>query len=534
MRPSTQWVFVFAGILGVAVGCSSGRHLYVGKEGIGFSVERDFSISNGCITVDSPFDLVLRSPEYGRRADAKNAFDARAKVVYDLETSVATTNWSCGAGVHVTKPWRGLRLSGGASFRGDNAALTCVDYYKLDNDWKMSVRECAKMAKEVAEEIEARFDVAMKLKGLDSEETLIGEAEKPLAESDSHGERDFLRYCGKNGEGAFANEYVVVGHVNSNHMCRVSFAYAVAGELRRCYAPTDGDRKWEEACAYRDGKHRREKNLAKSRALFLEAGELHAKGNHVIDMWRTAWIGEWYERGEAPFSKDDREALKWYGLAAGMGSSDCMRKIASFYEEGKGGVKDVKAAEHWRNRADEEELMHRPLDGECPRPRYGKVGSFADLRIGATDISANNRQFLQSSCVVGFEWEELKKFWSHSMSVLLEQPWHGFDAAELSFNESDLSLEKYSLAIRRPTRRLTEEECVKEVDAIANELAARMGVNMELQPMPDKKSRYWGRLIRWYHGIKGEVHYSLTAEKNQDGHCEIQVYVARNSWTVYQ
>jgi len=380
--------------------------------------------------------------------------------------------------------------------------------------------------------------VSMTLQGLESEEAQIENAEKSWSQLERYAEYEFLRYCGKRGVGQSASEYFVTGRVNSNCQCRISFAFAVAGEMPRSYSPTEGDRKWEEARAYRDGTCGREKDVDKARELFLVAGGLHAKGTNLLDMWRVEWIGAWYEMGKNPFPCDYGEAIRWYRRAADMGSYEKLYKVADFYEEGKGVAKDVAEAQRLRQKAEEIELTRPALGDEEWRRRYGKIESPFDLEIGSSEIARRQRKYLHSTCHVSFDSDldvwGFRKAWFHSMSVRFARPWHGFDVADLSFDENDLTLREYTLKVRKPSRQLTEEECEREAEAIAREYETRLGVDMKLQPMPKKGSKYQGRLIRWYHGTKGDAHYSLAALKDADGLCRIDVFVARNAWRNYE
>ena len=113
-------------------------------------------------TVDSPFDLTLGSTNYAVRLGKSVRSNTSAS--YDPETKVTTTNWSAYGSVRLSKPYHGVK-SVHLGFKGEERRL---DSFRFDIGEKkhasggtLSVEECRKVMKEIADDISKRFGVKM-------------------------------------------------------------------------------------------------------------------------------------------------------------------------------------------------------------------------------------------------------------------------------------------------------------------------------------------------------------------------------------
>lgn len=113
-------------------------------------------------TVDSPFDLTLGSTNYAVRLG--KSVRSNSSAVYDPETKVTTTNWSAYGFVGLSKPYHGVK-SVHLGFRGEERRLDSYGFNigekKHASGGTLSVEECRKIMKEIADDISKRFGVKM-------------------------------------------------------------------------------------------------------------------------------------------------------------------------------------------------------------------------------------------------------------------------------------------------------------------------------------------------------------------------------------
>ena len=113
-------------------------------------------------TVDSPFDLTLGSTNYAVRLG--KSVRSNSSAVYDPETKVTTTNWSAYGFVSLSTPYHGVK-SVHLGFRGEERRLDSYGFNigekKHASGGTLSVEECRKVMKEIADDISKRFGVKM-------------------------------------------------------------------------------------------------------------------------------------------------------------------------------------------------------------------------------------------------------------------------------------------------------------------------------------------------------------------------------------
>ena len=121
-------------------------------------------------TVDSPFDLTLGSTNYAVRLG--KSVRSNSSAVYDPETKVTTTNWSAYGFVSLSTPYHGVK-SVHLGFRGEERRLDSYGFNigekKHASGGTLSVEECRKIMKEIADDISKRFGVKMEASKYDGE-----------------------------------------------------------------------------------------------------------------------------------------------------------------------------------------------------------------------------------------------------------------------------------------------------------------------------------------------------------------------------
>lgn len=121
-------------------------------------------------TVDSPFDLTLGSTNYAVRLGKSVRSDTSAS--YDPETKVTTTNWSAYGSVRLSTPYRGVK-SVSLDFKGEERRLDSYSFSiggkKRGIGGTLTVDECRKVMKEIADDISKRFGVKMEADKSDGE-----------------------------------------------------------------------------------------------------------------------------------------------------------------------------------------------------------------------------------------------------------------------------------------------------------------------------------------------------------------------------
>ena len=121
-------------------------------------------------TVDSPFDLTLGSTNYAVRLG--KSVRSNSSAVYDPETKVTTTNWSAYGFVGLSKPYHGVK-SVHLGFRGEERRLDSYSFSiggkKRGIGGTLTVDECRKIMKEIADDISKRFGVKMEASKYDGE-----------------------------------------------------------------------------------------------------------------------------------------------------------------------------------------------------------------------------------------------------------------------------------------------------------------------------------------------------------------------------
>ncbi len=165
-------------------------------------------------TVDSPFDLTLGSTNYAVRLGKSVRSNTSAS--YDPETKVTTTNWSAYGSVRLSKPYHGVK-SVHLGFKGEERRL---DSFRFDIGEKkhaiggtLSVEECRKVMKEIADDISKRFGVKMEASkyGGELSDEEIDERIEQMTKGDSKShQRVSTSFSHINGSGE--REGVVVGY----------------------------------------------------------------------------------------------------------------------------------------------------------------------------------------------------------------------------------------------------------------------------------------------------------------------------------
>ena len=121
-------------------------------------------------TVDSPFDLTLGSTNYAVRLGKSVRSNTSAS--YDPETKVTTTNWSAYGFVSLSTPYHGVK-SVSLDFKGEERRLDSYSFSiggkKRGIGGTLTVDECRKIMKEIADDISKRFGVKMEASKYDGE-----------------------------------------------------------------------------------------------------------------------------------------------------------------------------------------------------------------------------------------------------------------------------------------------------------------------------------------------------------------------------
>ena len=121
-------------------------------------------------TVDSPFDLTLGSTNYAVRLGKSVRSNTSAS--YDPETKVTTTNWSAYGFVCLSTPYHGVK-SVSLDFKGEERRLDSYSFSiggkKRGIGGTLTVDECRKIMKEIADDISKRFGVKMEASKYDGE-----------------------------------------------------------------------------------------------------------------------------------------------------------------------------------------------------------------------------------------------------------------------------------------------------------------------------------------------------------------------------
>ena len=128
-------------------------------------------------------------------------------------------------------------------------------------------------------------------------------------------------------------------HVNNSHVQKITEAQEV----------------WKEAEAYFKGTEGYPKDWAKSRELYLKAGEMSSS---PADGGKLAQLGTFFDLKQGPFERDYVAAAKWYRKGVDLGNSWCMGKLSILYREGHGVEKNVTNALKYAQMAADKELGH--------------------------------------------------------------------------------------------------------------------------------------------------------------------------------
>ncbi len=177
-------------------------------------------------TVDSPFDLTLGSTNYAVRLGKSVRSDTSAS--YDPETKVTTTNWSAYGSVRLSTPYRGVK-SVSLDFKGEERRLDSYSFSiggkKRGIGGTLTVDECRKVMKEIADDISKRFGVKMEASKYDGE--LSDEEIDKLIEQMTKGKRhqtvstSFSHINGFGEREGVGVGYSVSGMVDRKRMCSV-------------------------------------------------------------------------------------------------------------------------------------------------------------------------------------------------------------------------------------------------------------------------------------------------------------------------
>ena len=179
-------------------------------------------------TVDSPFDLTLGSTNYAVRLGKSVLSDTSAS--YDPETKVTTTNWSAYGSVRLSAPYHGVK-SVSLDFKGEERRL---DSFRFDIGEKkhgiggtLTVEECRKVMKEIADDISNRFGVKMVADKSDGElsDEEIDERIEQMTKDDSGKRRtvytSFSHIHGSGEREGVGVGYSISGMVGRKRMCSV-------------------------------------------------------------------------------------------------------------------------------------------------------------------------------------------------------------------------------------------------------------------------------------------------------------------------
>ena len=179
-------------------------------------------------TVDSPFDLTLGSTNYAVRLG--KSVRSNTSAWYDPETKVTTTNWSAYGSVRLSTPYHGVK-SVSLDFKGEERRL---DSFRFDIGEKkhgiggtLTVEECRKVMKEVADDISKRFGVKMEASKYDGElsDEEIDERIEQMTKDDSGKRRtvytSFSHIHGSGEREGVGVGYSISGMVGRKRMCSV-------------------------------------------------------------------------------------------------------------------------------------------------------------------------------------------------------------------------------------------------------------------------------------------------------------------------
>ena len=179
-------------------------------------------------TVDSPFDLTLGSTNYAVRLG--KSVRSNASAWYDPETKVTTTNWSAYGSVRLSAPYHGVKFVS-LDFKGEERRL---DSFRFDIGEKkhgiggtLTVEECRKVMKEIADDISNRFGVKMVADKSDGElsDEEIDERIEQMTKDDSGKRRtvytSFSHIHGSGEREGVGVGYSISGMVGRKRMCSV-------------------------------------------------------------------------------------------------------------------------------------------------------------------------------------------------------------------------------------------------------------------------------------------------------------------------
>jgi hypothetical protein len=180
-------------------------------------------------TVDSPFDLTLGSTNYAVRLGKSVRSNTSAS--YDPETKVTTTNWSAYGSVRLSAPYHGVK-SVSLDFKGEERRLDSFRFdigeKKLRGGGTLTVDECRKVMKEIADDISKRFGVKMEADKSDGElsDEEIDNRIEQMTKGDSGKRRtvytSFSHIHGSGEREGVRVRYSISGMVGRKRMCSVS------------------------------------------------------------------------------------------------------------------------------------------------------------------------------------------------------------------------------------------------------------------------------------------------------------------------
>lgn len=177
-------------------------------------------------TVDSPFDLTLGSTNYAVRLGKSVRSNTSAS--YDPETKVTTTNWSAYGFVCLSTPYHGVK-SVSLDFKGEERRLDSYSFSiggkKRGIGGTLTVDECRKVMKEIADDISKRFGVKMEASKYDGElsEEEIDERIEQMTKGKRHQtvSTSFSHINGFGEREGVGVGYSVSGMVDRKRMCSV-------------------------------------------------------------------------------------------------------------------------------------------------------------------------------------------------------------------------------------------------------------------------------------------------------------------------
>ena len=187
------------------------------------------AVEKSGFTVDSPFDLALGSTNYAVRLG--KSVRSTTSATYDPDTKVTTTNWSAYGSVRLSAPYHGVK-SVNLAFKGKERRLVSYSFQigekKHGIGGTLTVDECRKVMKEVADDISKRFGVKMEESksgnGTLSDDEIDKRIEQ-MTKGDSKGHRMVsVGFCHINGSGerdGVGVGYSVSGIVDRRRTCSV-------------------------------------------------------------------------------------------------------------------------------------------------------------------------------------------------------------------------------------------------------------------------------------------------------------------------